>query len=144
MALVEFKLDERAELPLYKHFGDSGADIRAHITEQIVLSPFETKAIPTGLYPNIPYNYEIQVRPRSGLALQGIHVANTPGTVDASFKGEIKVILYNASKEPFTIHDKDRIAQIVISPVEQAIFKQVNDNGTSDRGTNGFGSTGLK
>ncbi|MDP1971758.1 MAG: dUTP diphosphatase [Sediminibacterium sp.] len=132
-------------LPEYATLGSSGMDIRANITEPLVLQPLSRDLVPTGLFVEIPLGYEIQIRPRSGLAIkQGITCLNTPGTIDADYRGEIKVILINLSAEPQTIHPADRIAQMVVQKVEQVQWVAVSELSDSDRGTGGFGSTGSK
>ena len=132
--------------PTYQKEGDSGFDLGAHIPETIILKPFERVLISTGLYFQIPIDFELQIRPRSGLALKnGITVLNSPGTVDSGYRAEIKVLLINLGTEPFEIKNGDRIAQGVIAPVQTnktTIFKQVNSLESSDRNTGGFGSTG--
>lgn len=132
--------------PAYQKYGDSGFDLRAFITEPVTLSHEQRVIIPTGLYFQIPVGFELQVRPRSGLAANhGVMVVNSPGTVDSGFRGEIKVILYNTDKEPFVINNGDRIAQAVIAPVqtEKTItFRKVDTLDDSERGDKGFGSTG--
>lgn len=133
------------ELPAYATLGSSGMDIRAFISEPLVLQPSERVLVPTGLFVEIPLGYEIQIRPRSGLAIkQGITCLNTPGTIDADYRGEIKVILINLSKEPQTILPADRIAQMVVQKVEQVQWVAVNELNESERGSGGFGSTGTK
>jgi len=133
--------------PAYQKEGDSGFDLAAYITEDITLKPLERQLIPTGLYYQIPLGFELQIRPRSGLALKnGITVLNTPGTVDAGYRGEIKVLLINLSNQDFTIKSGDRIAQGVIAPVQSrhtTLFKRVNQLDSSERNTGGFGSTGV-
>ena len=121
----------------------AGLDLRANIDKSIMLNPLERTIIPTGLFIELPSGFEAQVRPRSGLALKhGITVLNTPGTIDADYRGEIKVILVNLSGEPFTINDGERIAQMVITKHEVASLIEVNELSESERGTGGFGSTG--
>lgn len=130
-------------LPEYATLGSSGMDIRANITEPLVLQPLSRDLVPTGLFVEIPLGYEIQIRPRSGLAIkQGITCLNTPGTIDADYRGEIKVILINLSAEAQTILPGDRIAQMVVQKVEQIQWVAVEELSDSDRGTGGFGSTG--
>jgi dUTP pyrophosphatase len=132
-------------LPEYATIGSSGMDIRASIDQSMVLQPSERVLVPTGLSVEIPLGYEIQVRPRSGLAIkQGITCLNTPGTIDADYRGEIKVILINLSNEPQTIQPGDRIAQLVLQKVEQIKWVPVNELADSERGAGGFGSTGTK
>lgn len=133
----------RYPLPEYKHLGDSGLDIRADISEPITLRSLERFAVPTGIYVQLPENYEIQVRPRSGLAAKyGISVLNSPGTVDEAYIGEIKVILVNLSNDPFTIEPGERIAQLVLAKVEKLDWDEVLFLTETDRGDSGFGSTG--
>jgi dUTP pyrophosphatase len=133
------------ELPSYATVGASGMDIRAFISEPLVLQPSERLLVPTGLFVEIPLGYEIQIRPRSGLAIkQGITCLNTPGTIDADYRGEIKVILINLSNEPQTILPGDRIAQMVVQKVEQVQWVAVDELNESERGSGGFGSTGSK
>lgn len=132
-------------LPEYATMGSSGMDIRASIDQPMVLKPSERVLVPTGLSVEIPLGYEIQVRPRSGMAIkQGITCLNTPGTIDADYRGEIKVILINLSNEPQTIQPGDRIAQLVLQKVEQIKWVPVNELADSERGAGGFGSTGTK
>ena len=134
--------------PKYQKLGDSGFDFRANLSEPKELQPLERFLIPTGLYFQIPNGFELQVRPRSGLALNnGITVLNTPGTVDAGYRGEVKVLLINLSNTPFTIESGDRIAQGVIAPVQYlktTMLAKANSLDDSDRGVGGFGSTGKK
>lgn len=131
------------DLPAYATLGSSGMDIRASIAEPMVLQPAERVLVPTGLFVEIPLGYEIQIRPRSGLAIkQGITCLNTPGTIDADYRGEIKVILINLSSEPQTIHPADRIAQMVVQKVEVVQWVPVAELNESERGAGGFGSTG--
>ena len=133
------------ELPAYATLGSSGMDIRASIVEPMVLQPAERVLVPTGLFVEIPLGYEIQIRPRSGLAIkQGITCLNTPGTIDADYRGEIKVILINLSADAQTILPGDRIAQMVVQKVEQVQWVAVSELSGSDRGSGGFGSTGSK
>lgn len=130
-------------LPEYATLGSSGMDIRAALDAPIVLQPMARGLVPTGLFVEIPLGYEIQIRPRSGLAIkQGITCLNTPGTIDADYRGEIKVILINLSAEPQTINHGDRIAQMVLQRVEQIQWVSATELGSSERGTGGFGSTG--
>jgi dUTP pyrophosphatase len=131
------------QLPDYATEGSSGMDIRANLTEPIILKSLERQLIPTGIFVELPVGYEIQVRPRSGLAIkQGITCLNSPGTVDADYRGELKVILINLSNEPVTIHHGDRIAQMVLQKVEQADWIPVNVINETKRGEGGFGHTG--
>ncbi len=136
-------IEEGAELPTYGSEEASGADIRAHIIEDIILHPGDSKLIPTGLRFEIPKGYEIQVRPRSGLALKhGITVLNTPGTIDSDYRGEIGIILINHGKASFVVTSKMRIAQLVFAPVIQACYKEGETLRTTERGEGGFGHTG--
>ena len=131
------------DLPAYATKGASGMDLRAHITEPITLASMERTLVPTGLFIELPEGYEAQVRPRSGLAIkQGITCLNTPGTIDADYRGEIKVIIINLSKEEQVINAGDRIAQMVIQAVEQIAWTQVDELGTTERNAGGFGHTG--
>ncbi|MDE3236517.1 MAG: dUTP diphosphatase [Bacteroidota bacterium] len=130
-------------LPAYATEGSSGMDIRANLTAAESLSPLERKLIPTGLFIELPNGYEAQIRPRSGLAIkQGITCLNTPGTIDADYRGEIKVILVNLSNETVTIHPGDRIAQMVIQTVQQIEWQPVENINETKRGEGGFGHTG--
>lgn len=130
-------------LPSYATVGSAGLDLRAYISEPITLEPFERMAVPTGLYIALPDGYEAQLRPRSGLALKsGITLLNSPGTIDADYRGEIKVILANLSREPFVIHTGDRICQMVIARYEQVEWSVVETLDETDRGAGGFGHTG--
>lgn len=131
------------EHPAYATQGASGMDIRASIEESVVLKPLERSLVPTGLFVEIPQGYEIQIRPRSGLAIkQGITCLNTPGTIDADYRGEIKVILINLSAEEQTIQPGDRIAQMVLQKVEKIEWHITDKLADTERGTGGFGSTG--
>ena len=145
MIELKIKLDKGAKAPAYQSEGAAGMDISALLSSgDIVISPHEYKAIPTGVYLEIPEGYEVQVRPRSGLAFKsGITVLNAPGTIDSDYRGEIKVCLINHSDKPFVIHDGDRIAQLVLARYERAVFSYENELSFTDRGSNGFGSTGL-
>ncbi len=132
------------ELPSYETVASAGMDLRADLTEQIVLKPLERKLIPTGLFMALPLGVEAQVRPRSGLALKkGITCLNSPGTIDADYRGEIGVILANVSNEDFIIDDGMRVAQMVISKHERAEWDNVEGLDKTERGTGGFGSTGV-
>lgn len=134
----------KGELPAYQTSLASGFDVRAQISEHLTIYPGERALIPTGLSFEIPPGFEIQCRPRSGLAAkQGISVLNTPGTIDADYRGEAKVILVNLGQEPVEIKDQDRIAQFVLCPVVQADFELVENLQDSVRGAGGFGSTGV-
>ncbi len=130
-------------LPHYATTGAAGMDIRADIKEAIVLQPLQRTLVPTGLYIELPDGYEAQIRPRSGLAINhGITCLNSPGTIDADYRGEIKVILINLSNEEHTIQPGDRIAQMVISPVEQINWIEVTEIKSTERSAGGFGHTG--
>ena len=130
-------------LPEYKTKLSAGLDIRANIDEPIMLKSLERKLVPTGLFIELPDGYEAQMRPRSGLALnEGITLLNTPGTIDADYRGEIGVILVNLSHEVTQINDGDRICQMVINKVEQAELIEVEELGETERGRGGFGHTG--
>jgi dUTP pyrophosphatase len=130
-------------LPKYQTEHAAGLDLLADVPEPLVLGPLERAAIPTGLAFEIPEGFEGQVRPRSGLALNaGVTCLNSPGTIDADYRGELKVILANLSREPFTVRRGDRIAQLVVTPVARAALSEVAALGESARGAGGFGSTG--
>lgn len=130
-------------LPAYETASSAGMDLRAFVDDDVVLKPFERKLIPTGLYIELPEGYEAQIRPRSGLAIKsGITVLNSPGTIDADYRGEIKVILINLSQDDFTIKSGDRICQMVIAKHEKAEFVEVNEISETERGAGGFGHTG--
>ena len=137
------KFYKNIKLPVYKTPGSSGMDLVAYIKNKITINPSKTATIPTGIAVAIPKNYEIQIRPRSGLAAnKGISVLNTPGTIDSDYRGEIKIILINLGKKPFDIKSRDRIAQIIVCPVSKAKFKEVKQLPKTTRGKGGFGSTG--
>ncbi|WAC03892.1 dUTP diphosphatase [Lacinutrix neustonica] len=132
-------------LPHYETMASAGMDLRANITENIILKPMERTIVPTGLFLELPIGVEAQVRPRSGLAAKkGITVLNAPGTVDADYRGEVGVILINLSTEPFTIENGERIAQLVIAKHERAEWYEVETLSQTGRGQGGFGSTGVK
>lgn len=142
---VEIVNKSKHELPKYATAGSAGMDIRANIEQPIVLKPLERCLVPTGLHIALPEGYEAQIRPRSGLALKkGLTVLNSPGTIDADFRGEIGVILINLSSEDFTINDGERIAQMVIARYEQAEWEPVETLDDTERGTGGFGHSGIK
>lgn len=131
------------ELPQYQSAGASGFDIRAQMPAPMTLKPGERAMIPTGLSFEIPLGFEIQARPRSGFAAkQGLTVLNTPGTIDADYRGEVKIIVINLGQENVLIQDQERVAQLVIAPVLQAQFELVDDLSFTERGVGGFGSTG--
>ena len=138
------KLSKTAIIPKYETQGASGVDISANINEDLTLATNESILVPTGIAVSIPQGFEIQIRPRSGLAAKkGISVLNTPGTIDADYRGEIKVILINHGNEPFIIRNGDRIAQMVVCPIVQAKFEEVDELSDTERGSGGFGSTGV-
>ncbi len=131
------------QVPEYATTGSSGMDIRAALKEEIILKPGQIELIPTNISVEIPFGYEIQVRPRSGLAIKhGIGVLNSPGTIDSDYRGEVKIILINLSKEEFKISSGDRIAQLVLSKVYLAELKESDELNDSRRGEGGFGHTG--
>lgn len=142
--VVEIINKGKHEVPSYSTELSAGMDLRANIDESYELKPLERHLFRTGIYIGISDGYECQVRPRSGLALKyGITVLNTPGTIDADYRGEICVILVNLSDTPFTVHDGDRIAQIVFSKYEKCSLKTVDQLSETDRGSGGFGHTGI-
>ena len=139
------KLNSKAQIPKYKTDGSSGMDLAANVKQIIEIKPGKSEIIPTGLAVSIPENYEIQIRPRSGLAAKDqITVLNTPGTIDSDYRGEIKVILINLSDKVFTVNAGDRVAQMVLCPLIKATLKEVEDLENTKRGSAGFGSTGNK
>lgn len=130
-------------LPAYETIHSAGLDLRANIESDIVLEPFQRILIPTGLFIELPIGYEAQIRPRSGLALKyGVTVLNSPGTIDADYRGEIKILLINLSNEAFTIKDSERIAQMIVSKHERIEWKQVEKLSDTERGAGGYGHTG--
>lgn len=132
-------------LPNYETIASAGMDLRANITENIILEPMERVIVPTGLFLELPIGIEAQVRPRSGLAAKkGITVLNAPGTIDADYRGEVGVILINLSKEVFTVENGERVAQLVIAKHERAEWVEVETLTETERGAGGFGSTGVK
>ena len=132
------------QLPEYATDQSAGVDLRANLDEPVVMKPLERRLIPTGLFISLPVGFEAQVRPRSGLAIKkGITVLNTPGTIDADYRGEIGVILINLSQEAFTVNDGERIAQMVIARHEQAEWIQVETLDETERGAGGFGHSGV-
>ncbi len=142
---VEIKIVNTSDNPTpeYATEGSAGMDLRAWLPEPVILKPMERKLIPTGLFFEIPEGYEVQVRPRSGMAIHhGITCLNSPGTVDSDYRGEIKIILVNLSAEPHTINSGERIAQMIVSKFEKAILKTVSRVQSTARGTGGFGHTG--
>ena len=137
------KFDKNIKLPSYKTSGASGMDLMAFIKSKITINPGNTAMISTGISLAVPKNYEIQIRPRSGLAAKkGISVLNTPGTVDSDYRGEIKIILINFSKKSFIVNSGDRIAQMILCPVAKGKIKEVKNLPRTVRGKGGFGSTG--
>lgn len=133
------------QLPAYATPQSAGMDLRANLDAPVVLRPMERRLIPTGLYIALPEGYEAQVRPRSGLAFKhGITVLNSPGTIDADYRGEIGVLLVNLSAEDFTVNDGERIAQMVIARHEQVAFRLVDELDATERGDGGYGHTGVK
>ena len=145
--MVKIKIVNRGsqQLPAYATPESAGMDLRANITEPIVLHPLERRIIPTGLYIALPPGYEAQVRPRSGLAFKhGITVLNSPGTIDSDYRGELGVLLGNLSNEDFTVEAGERIAQMVIARHEQGEFVEVEELDDTERGAGGYGHTGVK
>ena len=137
------KLDPSVELPSYKTDGASGMDLKAFVKEPINLKPQTSCLVPTGISVAFPSEYEIQIRPRSGLAAKNnISVLNTPGTIDSDYRGEIKIILFNHGNKDFLINDKDRIAQMILTPVIKMNFEETDNLPETVRGEGGFGSTG--
>ena len=137
------KLNSKVKLPSYKTEGSSGMDIMAFIDKPISILPQKSELIPTGLSIAIPHNTEVQIRPRSGLAIKNsISVLNTPGTVDSDYRGELKVILYNHGNKKFIVNNEDRIAQMILVPIIKADFEEVENLPKTIRGEGGFGSTG--
>lgn len=135
--------NDKIELPKYETSGAAGMDVRANITEPIVLGSLERTLVPTGLKIAIPEGYEVQVRPRSGLALKhGITLLNTPGTIDSDYRGELKMIIANMSKDSYTINSGERIGQLVLNKVEQIEWEVVETLDETERGAGGFGHTG--
>ncbi len=142
---IEIFVLGQVEAPLYASLEAAGADIRAHLEMPLTIEAGKSALIPTGLKFEIPFGYEIQIRPRSGLALKNqITVLNTPGTIDSDYRGEVKVILINHGNQPFVVQPGMRIAQIVVAPVLRARFVRVEDLAMSQRGTQGFGHTGVE
>jgi len=137
------KLNPKVKLPSYKTEGSSGMDLMAFVENQIIISPNNSALIPTGLSVAIPKDVEIQIRPRSGLAIKSnISVLNAPGTIDSDYRGELKIILFNHSNAEFIVKNNDRIAQMVLTPVLKVDFEEVDALPDSTRGSGGFGSTG--
>lgn len=141
---IKFVAQEGAIIPEYKTSGAAGADVCAFLSEPVIIKSGEFAMIPTGLSFAIPEGYEIQVRPRSGLAAKnGVTVLNTPGTIDSDYRGEVKVILINHGKDAFTVNNGDRIAQLIVAPVTQGVFEKTDELDSTERGEGGFGSTGV-
>ncbi len=139
------RLSKNIPLPKYETSNSSGMDLAANIQNSVDIKPKETVIIPTGISLSIPKNFEVQIRPRSGLAAKNqISVLNTPGTIDADYRGELNVILINLSNKTFTVKNGERIAQMVLCPIAKAELKEVYNLDSTDRGTGGFGSTGVK
>ena len=138
------KINPLLELPHYKYKGDAGMDLY-NAGEDVTLEPGGRALIPSGIRVAIPYGYELQVRPRSGLAIKkGITVLNTPGTIDSTYRGEIKVIVFNTTKDPVKIESKERIAQLVLNKIEEIEWEECRGLEKTERGGGGFGSTGFK
>ncbi len=147
MNKVKVKIINRSNnaSPSYATPGAAGMDVRAYLQEPIVLKPLQRALVPTGLYVELPEGYEIQMRPRSGLALKnGITLANTPGTIDCDYRGEIGVILINLSDQEFTINPGERICQMVVNAYTQVAWQEVESLNETERGAGGFGHTGAK
>ncbi|MFA6937038.1 MAG: dUTP diphosphatase [Treponema sp.] len=142
---IKVSCEAGATLPVYKTEGAAGADICAFLKESVVIKAGDSAMVPTGLYFEIPNGYEIQVRPRSGLAAKNqVTVLNTPGTIDSDYRGEVKVILVNLGKKDFAVNNGDRIAQIIVAPVTRGLFEKAEHLSETGRGAGGFGSTGVK
>jgi len=145
MSVIQIINNSKHNLPNYETTHSAGMDIRANIDEPITLKPLDRVLIKTGLYISLQPGFEAQIRPRSGLALKkGVTVLNSPGTIDADYRGEIGVILVNLSSENFVVEDGERIAQIIVAKYEQAIWEDVKVLSKTKRGVDGFGSTGIK
>tara|TARA_B110001452_G_scaffold12799_1_gene10573 strand:+ start:132 stop:572 length:441 start_codon:yes stop_codon:yes gene_type:complete len=146
MTIIQIKkLFDKVLTPKYETSGSSGMDIAAYLKQDISVNPGDKAMVPTGFSLSIPQGYEVQIRPRSGLAAKkGITILNTPGTIDSDYRGEIKIILINLSKDMFVIKNGERIAQMVVCPVEQVSLEEVEELSDTDRGKDGFGSTGTK
>lgn len=142
---VKIVNESKHALPAYESAAAAGMDLRANLEEPITLKPLQRAMVPTGLFIELPVGFEAQIRPRSGLAAKkGITVLNSPGTIDADYRGEIKIILINLSNDDFVIEDGERIAQMVIARHEQVEWTQVEVLGATERGASGFGGTGTK
>lgn len=143
MIAIRIRNTSSNELPEYATSGAAGMDLRAHLATPVTLAPLERKLIPTGLFMEIPHGYEVQIRPRSGLAFKhGITVLNSPGTIDSDYRGEVGVLLVNLSQEPFVIESGERIAQMVVAAHGHVEWEAVSELSDTDRGAGGFGSTG--
>lgn len=145
MQLLNVKIINKSNnpMPTYQTSGSAGMDLYASLTESIVIEPLQRKLIPTGIYLEIPENYEAQIRPRSGLAFKhGITVLNTPGTIDSDYRGEIKVLLVNLSNETFEVNNGERIAQMIFAQVQQATLITTDELSETIRGEGGYGHTG--
>ncbi|GAA6325557.1 dUTP diphosphatase [Fusobacterium ulcerans] len=141
--IVKVVKEENVSLPKYETSGSAGMDVRANIEEPIVMGSLERVLVPTGLKIAIPEGYEVQVRPRSGLAIKhGITLLNTPGTIDSDYRGELKVIMVNLSKDEYVINPQERIGQLVLNKVAQMEFVEVDSLDETERGAGGFGHTG--
>ncbi len=139
------RLSKKIPLPKYETSGSSGMDLAANVESNVSIAPGNSEIIPTGLVLAVPKGFEMQIRPRSGLAAKkGITILNTPGTIDADYRGEIKVILINLGQEPFIVEKGARIAQMVVCPIVQVQLEEVDTLSDTKRGTGGFGSTGNK
>ena len=139
------RLSKNIELPKYETDGSSGMDLTANIDQQIKIEPGKVSIIPTGISLSIPKNFEIQIRPRSGLAAKNqVSVLNTPGTIDADYRGEIKIILINLGDKAYIVEKGARIAQMVLCPIIKAKLREVENLDETERGSGGFGSTGIK
>ncbi len=144
MVRVQVVNNSKHDLPEYKTEGSAGMDLRANLDDPVTINSLERVLVPTGLSIALPFGFEAQIRPRSGLALkQGLSIPNAPATIDSDYRGELKVILINLSKEPITINDGDRIAQMVVARVEQVQWQQADQLDETQRGIGGFGHTGL-
>lgn len=145
MEVVKILNKSTYDNPSYATEHSSGVDLKAFISEPITLKPLERKLIPTGIYLELPLGIEAQIRPRSGIALKkGISILNTPGTIDSDYRGEIGIIVVNLSNDNVTIEPGERICQMVFAKYEKVIFKNVNEVNQTNRGSGGFGSTGIK
>lgn len=142
---VKIVNQSKHQLPAYETIASAGMDLRANLDENLIIQPLERVLVPTGLFIELPVGFEAQVRPRSGLAYKkGVGVVNSPGTIDADYRGEIKVILINLSNDVLILEDGERVAQMVIAKHERADWEEVDTLSETDRGAGGFGSTGKK